>query len=77
LGEEEGFVKVVSEKKYDEILGVHIIGPHATELIAKPVSDATRIDGRRIRPHDARAPDSFRGGNVEAPKACHDLAIHI
>ena len=35
LGEEEGFVKVVSESKYDEILGVHIIGPHATELIAE------------------------------------------
>ena len=34
-GEEEGFVKIVSEKKYDEILGVHIIGPHATELIAE------------------------------------------
>ncbi|HSB36768.1 MAG TPA: dihydrolipoyl dehydrogenase [Thermoanaerobaculia bacterium] len=31
----EGFVKIVSEKKYDEILGVHIIGPHATELIAE------------------------------------------
>src|SRR5207245_3807999 len=35
IGEEEGFVKVVGEKKYDEILGVHIIGPHATELIAE------------------------------------------
>src|SRR5207245_4455460 len=35
IGEEEGFVKVVSEKKYDEILGVHIIGPHATELTAE------------------------------------------
>ncbi len=31
----EGFVKIVSSKKYDEILGVHIIGPHATELIAE------------------------------------------
>jgi dihydrolipoamide dehydrogenase len=31
----EGIVKVVSEKKYDEILGVHIIGPHATELIGE------------------------------------------
>jgi dihydrolipoyl dehydrogenase len=28
------FVKVVSEKKYDEVLGVHIIGPKATELLA-------------------------------------------
>lgn len=31
----EGFVKIVSDRKYDEILGVHIIGPHATELIAE------------------------------------------
>ena len=31
----EGFVKVVSDKKYDEILGVHLIGPHATELIGQ------------------------------------------
>jgi dihydrolipoamide dehydrogenase len=31
----EGFVKIVSDKKYDEILGVHIIGPHATELISE------------------------------------------
>ncbi len=31
----EGFVKIVSERKYDQILGVHIIGPHATELIAE------------------------------------------
>ncbi len=31
----EGFVKIVSEKKYDQILGVHIVGPHATELIAE------------------------------------------
>jgi len=34
-GENEGFVKIVADKKYDEILGVHIIGPHATELIAE------------------------------------------
>ncbi|MDQ3088213.1 MAG: dihydrolipoyl dehydrogenase, partial [Acidobacteriota bacterium] len=35
LGETDGFVKIVSEKKYDEVLGVHIIGPHATELLAE------------------------------------------
>ncbi len=28
-------MKVVREKKYDEVLGVHIIGPHATDLIAE------------------------------------------
>ena len=31
----EGFVKIVAEKKYDEILGVHMIGTRATELVAE------------------------------------------
>ena len=35
LGQTGGFVKVVRDKKYDELLGVHIIGPHATDLIAE------------------------------------------
>ena len=35
LGQRNGFVKIVSEKQYDEVLGIHIIGPHATELIAE------------------------------------------
>jgi len=35
LGEAVGFVKIVADAKYDEILGVHIVGPHATELIAE------------------------------------------
>jgi dihydrolipoamide dehydrogenase len=34
-GETEGFVKVVRDKKYSELLGAHIVGPHATELIAE------------------------------------------
>ena len=32
-GETEGFVKVIRDEKYGEILGAHIIGAHATELI--------------------------------------------
>jgi dihydrolipoamide dehydrogenase len=35
LNETSGFVKIVGEKKYDEVLGVHIIGPRATELISE------------------------------------------
>jgi dihydrolipoamide dehydrogenase len=35
LGKTEGFVKIVRETKYDQVLGVHIIGPHATDLIAE------------------------------------------
>jgi dihydrolipoamide dehydrogenase len=35
LNQASGFVKIVAEKKYDEVLGVHIVGPAATELIAE------------------------------------------
>ena len=38
LGQHEGFIKVVAEAKYGEILGVHAIGPLATEIIAEPVT---------------------------------------
>jgi dihydrolipoamide dehydrogenase len=37
LGDTSGFVKVISESRSDEILGVHIIGPFASELIAEAV----------------------------------------
>ncbi len=37
VGHHEGFVKVVSDEKFGEILGVHIIGHHAYELIAEAV----------------------------------------
>jgi len=35
LGAQEGFVKLVGDERYDALLGVHIIGPRATELIAE------------------------------------------
>jgi dihydrolipoamide dehydrogenase len=38
LDAHDGFVKVVSDAKYGEILGVHIIGPYATEIIAECVT---------------------------------------
>ena len=38
LDAHDGFVKVVSDAKYGEVLGVHIIGPNATELIAESVT---------------------------------------
>jgi dihydrolipoamide dehydrogenase len=34
-GDADGFIKVIRDKKYSEVLGAHIIGPHATELIAE------------------------------------------
>ena len=37
LGQHDGFVKIVADEKYGEILGVHIIGPEAFELISEGV----------------------------------------
>ena len=77
IGEEEGFVKIVSEKKYDEILGVHIIGPHATELIAEACvamqleSTADEL-GRTMHAHP-----TVSEAVMEAAEGVHDLAVHI
>jgi len=38
LGQHDGFIKVVADETYGEILGVHIIGPLATEIIAEAVT---------------------------------------
>ncbi len=38
VGQHDGFVKIVADAKHGEILGVHIIGPQATELIAESVA---------------------------------------
>ncbi len=37
MDEAEGMIKIVADKRYGEVLGVHIIGAHATELIAEAV----------------------------------------
>jgi dihydrolipoamide dehydrogenase len=38
VGQPHGFIKIVADKKYGEILGIHIIGPKATELVASSVA---------------------------------------
>jgi dihydrolipoamide dehydrogenase len=38
IGEPHGFIKIVSSRQYGEILGIHIIGPKATELVASSVA---------------------------------------
>jgi dihydrolipoamide dehydrogenase len=55
-GEKDGFVKVVADARTDDLLGVHIVGPHATDLIgeaalAKLLDAAAWEAGRAIRPH--------------------------
>ena len=77
LGETDGFVKIVSEKKYDEVIGVHIIGPHATELLAEAcvaMQLETTADelGRTIHAHP-----TVSESVMEAAEGVHDLTIHM
>ena len=77
LGETDGFVKIVADKKYDEVLGVHIIGPHATELLAEAcvaMQLETTADelGRTIHAHP-----TVSESVMEAAEGVHDLTIHI
>ena len=77
LGEEEGFVKVVSEKKYDEILGVHIIGPHATELIAEACVAMQLESTAEELGNTMHAHPTVSEAVMEAAEGVHDRSIHI
>ena len=76
-GETEGFVKIVADKKYDEILGVHMIGPRSTELVAEAVL-ALRLECtveelvRTIHAHPTMAE-----AIGEAAHATHGAPIHL
>src|SRR5690625_4017155 len=55
-GEADGFVKIISDKATEDILGVHMIGPHVTDMISEAglakVLDATPWEvGHSIHPH--------------------------
>ncbi|MFT7678665.1 MAG: dihydrolipoamide dehydrogenase, partial [Planctomycetota bacterium] len=77
LMETEGFVKIIADEKTDEILGVHMVGPEVTELIAEAAlaieMGATTEDlARTIHAHPT-LPEAM----MEAAEAVHDMAVHI
>jgi dihydrolipoamide dehydrogenase len=74
--ETDGFVKIVAEKKYDEVLGFHMIGPRSTELVAE-ATVALQLEStaeeliRTIHAHP-----TFAEAIGEAAHAVHGAAIH-
>ena len=76
-GEVDGFVKIVADKKYDELLGVHMIGSRATELVGEATL-ALRLEStveeliRTIHAHPTMAE-----AVGEAAHAAHGAAIHV
>lgn len=77
LGETDGMVKIVAEEKYGELLGVHIIGPHATDLIAEACvalkCEATVEELFRT----VHAHPTLPEGLMEAAHGVFEHAIHL
>jgi dihydrolipoamide dehydrogenase len=77
LGETEGFVKVVADAKYDEVLGVHIIGPHATDLLAEAcVAMGLEATAEELG-HIMHAHPTLSEAVMEAAEAVHGMATSI
>lgn len=77
MNEVEGLVKIVADKKYHEILGVHIIGPHATDMIAEAVlgmnMEMTAEElAESIHPHP-----TISEAIMEAAMTLHGGCIHM
>jgi dihydrolipoamide dehydrogenase len=76
-GDTEGFVKVIRDKRYSEVVGAHIVGPHATELIAEFVvgrhleTTVEEMD-RAMHPHP-----TLSEAVAEAALAAMGHALHI
>ncbi len=76
-GESEGFIKILADKEYGELLGVHILGPNATDMIAEAVT-TMELEGtvhelaRAIHPHPTLSEIV-----MEAAHGVIDKPIHI
>jgi dihydrolipoamide dehydrogenase len=77
LNETEGMVKVISDKKIGEVLGVHIIGPHATELIAEATAALSLEATAESLFQAVHAHPTLAEAIGEAALATHGRAIHI
>jgi len=77
LGAREGFVKIVSDEQYGEILGVHMIGPRVTESIAEAVA-VMRLEGTVADlTHTIHVHPTLAEAILEAAHAAEGMAIHI
>ena len=77
MGEQEGLVKLIADARYGEILGVHIVGPEATEMIAEAAALKTleaTVDELFLTVH---AHPTLAEALLEAALAAEGRAIHL
>jgi dihydrolipoamide dehydrogenase len=75
--ETDGFVKIVAEKKYDEILGVHMIGLRSTELVAEATALLNLESTVEELIRTIHAHPTMAEAIGEAAHAAHGAAIHL
>jgi dihydrolipoamide dehydrogenase len=77
IGETDGFIKVIADAKYDEVLGVHIIGPHATDLLAEAsVAMGLECTAEELG-HIMHAHPTLSESMMEAAEAVHGMALNM
>jgi len=77
VGDPSGFVKIVADKRYDEVLGVHIIGPKATEIIAEAALGMKLETTVEEIANTVHAHPTLAEAMLEAAHGVYGEAIHI
>jgi dihydrolipoamide dehydrogenase len=77
VGETSGFVKIVADARYDEVLGVHIIGPKATEVIAEATLGMKLETTVEEVANTIHAHPTLAEAMLEAAHAVYGEAIHV
>lgn len=77
LGKTTGFVKIVRETQYDQVLGVHIIGAHATDLIAEACAALQLESTTEEILHTIHAHPTLAESMGEAAHVALGMPIHI
>jgi dihydrolipoamide dehydrogenase len=77
LDDTRGFVKIVVDRRYDELLGIHIIGPRATELISEATAALSLEATAEALFHAIHAHPTLSEAMGEAALAVHKREIHL
>jgi len=77
MGETDGFAKVLADPETDRILGVHIVGPHATDLIAEAALAMQMGVTVKQLVETIHAHPTLAESLLEAAEAVHGMSIHM
>ena len=77
INETVGFCKIIADAQTDQVLGVHIVGPHATDLIAEAATAMQLETTAKALGDTIHAHPTLGEIMMEAAHAVHDECIHI